>query len=400
MADKYKYSAVDKDGKKITGFLLADSLDELSAKLSIDGKYLIRAKISGSVSGIRKIKMSELSEFLKQLGTLLEAGVSLVRALKIITESETITKREKVTYGEIMKQVKQGNALSVAMDKQHCFPDLLLNMIRSAEMSGNLDKTMLNMSVHYDKQFKLSQRIKGSLTYSKVLGVVIVIVVIILMTFVLPMFSKMFEGMADLPLPTRILYAISGFMTKYWIFIILLGIIGVYVLSIFMRGSKVKFFIDRLKVRAPVFGKLNKKVYTSRFAATLSVLYSSGIPMITALGVAKNTIGNYYIEKQFEDVLYTVRAGGTLSSALAKVDGFVKKLQSSIFIGEETGYLDNMLKSTSDMLDYEAEIATAKLVSYIEPTMIAIMAFVVGFIMIAVLTPIYSSYSSLGAGVL
>jgi type IV pilus assembly protein PilC len=142
-------------------------------------------------------------------------------------------------------------------------------------------------------------------------------------------------------------------------------------------------------------GKLLQIIYTARFARTLSSLYSAGISIINCLTIAKNTIGNVYIESQFDSVIAEIRAGGNLSEAIDKVDGFTKKLSSSIMVGEETGALDTMLTSIADQMEYESEMALSKLVSYLEPVMIVVMAVIVGFIMISVIQPIYGSYQTI-----
>ena len=150
-------------------------------------------------------------------------------------------------------------------------------------------------------------------------------------------------------------------------------------------------------IHMPVFGKLQKAIYTARFARTLCSLYGSGLPIISSLAIARHTVGNVYIDTQFDEVIAFVRAGGTLSEGLEMIDGFTKKLIASIKIGEETGHLESMLESTADNLDYEAEVAINKMVSMIEPLMLVVMALVVGYVMIAVMLPIYNGYDSVSA---
>ena len=150
-----------------------------------------------------------------------------------------------------------------------------------------------------------------------------------------------------------------------------------------------------MEIKIPKIGKLRKIIYTARFARTLSSLYSAGIPIITCLTIAKTTIGNSYIESQFDDMIAKVRAGETLSNGIDGIDGFVKKLTSSVRVGEEPGELDSMLVSIADQMDYDSEIATEKLVAMLEPVMIVIMAAIVGFIMIAIIQPIYGSYQAI-----
>jgi len=168
-----------------------------------------------------------------------------------------------------------------------------------------------------------------------------------------------------------------------------------FVIRIILMMPKVRLGMDRIKTHLPLFGKLWRTIYTARFARTLSSLYSAGIPIVAAMQVAKKTVGNLYIESQFEGAIAFVRGGGNLSEAIDQIDGFVPKMTSSIRVGEETGGLDAMLDTIADTLEYESEMAISKMVSYMEPALIIAMAVIVGFIMVAVMMPIYGSYNSI-----
>ena len=213
----------------------------------------------------------------------------------------------------------------------------------------------------------------------------------------MPQFKALFDAMPSLPPATQVLFAISNFVQTRWYVLIICIFLIVIGLRFLFKVPAVRYGLDKLKVHLPKFGKMNKVIYTAHFARTLSSLYSSGIPIVTSLEIARKTIGNLYIDKQFDEVIARVKAGDTLSDSLEKVDGFIKKLTSAMHVGEETGSLDSMLNSTADDLDYEAEMTTTRMVTFLEPIMIVIMAVIVGFIMIAVITPIYQSYSSIGA---
>lgn len=169
----------------------------------------------------------------------------------------------------------------------------------------------------------------------------------------------------------------------------------VYFLSCAFAIPGVRYAKDKLELKLPVIGKLRRVIYTARFARTLSSLYSAGISIINCLQIARNTIGNSYIEKQFDQVIADVRGGMNLSESIDRVDGFTKKLSSSISVGEETGALDTMLVSIANQMEYDSEVAMNKLVSYLEPAMIVVMAAVVGFVIISVIQPIYGSYATI-----
>ena len=286
--------------------------------------------------------------------------------------------------------------LSDAMEEQGgVFPALFVNMIRSAETSGNMDQTAGNMAEYYSKEYRLQQKIKSSTTYPKILGVMIVIVVIVLMGFVRPQFDSLFSQMDSLPVATRILMAISDFISHKWYLLIFAAVILYMVFKVLMSLPPIKLMVDKMEIHMPKIGGLRKIIYTARFSRTLASMYAAGIPIVTCLQIAKTTIGNTYIESQFDDMIAEIRAGKPLSEGLAGIDGFVKKLSSSVSVGEETGALDHMLVSIADQMDYDSEIAIEKLVAMVEPIMIVVMAAVVGFIMIAVIQPIYVTYQSI-----
>lgn len=394
--DSYRYKARNAGGRAVRGVMQAVDENDLHEKLKKDELFLVSAELIKGKTSSRKLKSDKVAEFARNIGELVASGVSLVRALKIISEDESISPKERAIYANVLRLVRSGIPLSDALIEQGgVFPTLFVNMIKSSESSGNLDQVALQMADYYEKDYKLGQKLSSAFTYPKILCVLIVLVLIIIMGFVIPQFESLFAQMETLPAATRILLAISGFVSKKWYILIFAVIVGVMAIRLIVVIPAVAYVLHKLKLKLPVFGKLNKVIYTARFARTLSSLYSAGIPIVTALGIARETIGNRYIEKQFDNVIAMVRAGANLSDAINSVDGFVKKLTSSILVGEETGSLDTMLKSTADQMSYDSEIAMNKLVAMVEPAMIVVMAVTVGFIMIAIIQPIYGSYQAI-----
>ena len=241
----------------------------------------------------------------------------------------------------------------------------------------------------------MNQQVKSALMYPMILAILAVTVVIVIVTFVLPQFSDLFSTMDSLPGVTLALMAFSNFMVTKWYLMILGVAAAVMVIRTLLRIPAVRLEMDRRKLKMPVFGPLNQVICTARFARTISSLYSSGLPIVTALQTARDTIGNAYIVSQFDDVLVQVRSGVSLSAALETVDGFQRKLCSSIAVGEETGRLDSMLDSIADSMEYDAQQASKRMMTILEPMLIVLMAFVVGFIIIAVMSPIIGSYSAI-----
>mgnify|MGYP004631689015 FL=1 len=392
----YKYRAQDETGKTITGVMQAQDELDLHERLKQDKKYLIQAKAQSDKKNIKRLKSNVVSDFAKNIGELLGAGVTLIKALKIISEDESIKPKEREIYGGLLKQVRSGVSLSEAMASSgDAFPSLFINMIKSAENSGSMDKVALQMASHYEKDYRLKQKVKSSMTYPKILCVLIVVVVAIIMGYVIPQFQDLFAQMQTLPVSTTILLGISNFVKNKWYVIIIIAVIIYIAFRIIFAIPAVKYIKDKLELKLPVIGKLRRVIYTARFARTLSSLYSAGISIINCLQIARNTIGNSYIEKQFDKVIADVRGGSNLSESIDKVDGFTKKLSSSIMVGEETGALDTMLVSIANQMEYDAELAMNKLVSYLEPAMIVVMALIVGFVIISVIQPIYGSYQAI-----
>ena len=394
----YQYTAKNEKGKTVRGTASAPNPEALYAQLRTEGLYLMDQREAGAgKSSIRPLKTAQVADFCRSLGTLLAAGVPLVRAFAILGEEEGLDPKAKAVYEAVRTELRKGVPLSDAMEAQApAFPTLLVAMLRSAESTGSIDKACLRMANHYEKEHKLDQEVGNSLMYPAILGVLIVVVLLILMGYVVPQFEEMFAQMETLPLPTVILLGISDFLKANWLLVALgAAVLAVGVRSLFLLPA-VRLQWDRFILHAPVVGRLNRKICTARFARTLSNLYSSGVPIVMALQSGQQTVGNRWIASQFDGVLTSVRAGHPLSESLKEVDGFERKLSSTVMVGEETGKLDSMLATTSETMDYEAEMATKKLMTLIEPVMIVVMAVIVAFVIIAVILPIYLSYGTIG----
>lgn len=392
---KFRYVAKDMGGKTYRGTTEATSEAALIQQLREQELFLVESKNLTKVKEYKKLKAKQLAAFCRELSTLLASGVSLVRAMDILSDQEGLDPKEKEIYKDVLLDLRKGIPLSEAMESKKCFPDLMIGMLRSGEGSGNLDQVTDRLAVQYEKDYKLTQQVRSAMTYPCILLVLCVAIAILIVTFILPQFQSLFDQMDSLPCVTTVLIAASDFLTKKWYLAILIVVIVYALVRIIMGIPAVRHQIDYRKVHLPIFGKLFKVVYTARFARTLSSLYSSGMPIALAISVAGKTIGNVYIEEQFEEVVTEVRSGVPLSRALRQVDGLMKKLASTILVGEESGRLDVMLDSIAVSMEEEAEQATKQMVTLLEPILIIFMALIVGFIMIAVMLPIYQSYAAI-----
>lgn len=392
---QFRYVAKDMKGKMIRGKMELPNETALSEQLTEQGLFLVEAKNLSEARGYKKLKAKQLASFCRELSTLLSSGVSLVRALDIISQQEGIDPKEKEIYQAVLADVKKGISLSEAMETKDCFPELLIGMLRSGEGSGNIDQVMHRLETQYEKDHKLTQQVQSAMTYPMVLLGLCVAIVILIVTFILPQFQSLFDQMDSLPVPTLILIAVSNFLLTKWYIALLVVAVLFALIRIIVGIPGVRRQIDYRKVHIWGFGKLFKVIYTARFARTLSSLYSSGMPIASSIGIAAKTIGNGYIEEQFDRVSMLVRSGVPLSQALKEVDGLMKKLSSTILVGEESGRLDTMLDSIAETLEEDAEQATKRMVTMLEPLLIIFMALIVGFIMIGVMMPIYQSYSAI-----
>ena len=395
---EYKYRAQDSKGKVIKGKAEAYDETDLQKRFHDAGLLLLDVKPVVKNIALKPLKKTQLADFCRQLGTLTKAGVTLVKALEIVANDEALSPYERQLYIKLRDRVVQGVALSAVMTElEPAFPQLLIFMLKAAETSGSLDNTCLRLADQFTKDAQLEQAAKNSLTYPKILAGLIVLVVAILFGYVLPQFEEMFSTMGKLPLPTRILMGISNFVATKWYVLAIIVVLAFIFGKIVVKFPVVKYNVDKLKTKG-FWGKLLKVIYSARFARTMASLYSSGIPIYSCIQIARGTIGNEYVEAQFDEVETKVLAGNNVSTAIQEVDGFISKLPATIKVGEETGMLGPMLESVADDLDFYSQQALLRLTSYIEPVMIVVMATVVGFIMIAIIQPIYQSYSTIGKG--
>lgn len=393
----YKYVARDINAKKITGKTEARDEHELSQLLRVKDMYLISHKdITKEETKNYKMKLKELANFCREIGTMMNSGLPLIRTVSILASRED-NKKLKAIYNDIYVKLQQGQTLSDALKEQgKAFPDILIQMVRSGEASGNMQDTMMVLNNQFTNDNKIKNKVKSAMTYPVILGIVTIVVLLIVYTAVLPSFFSMFEGM-ELPLITEIIIIISKFIMSYW-YALLIGILVLILIIVsLLQLPKVKYQFDRFKLKMPIIGKLMKIIYTSRFARTLCSLYSSGISIVNAMVIVKSTIGNKYIETQFDNSIKAVRNGEALSVAIGMIDGFDIKLTSSVYIGEESGNLEDLLSSLADDFDYEAMLASEKMVAILEPAMIIVLAVVICVIIISVLVPIYSMYQNVGS---
>ena len=391
----YKYTAKNLQSQLVRGTMEAASAETVRRTLRQNNEFALKIQEVQEHHKVYKLKPMEISDFSRQIASMLASGITMIRAIKIMEERDIKPAIKKV-YSVLYQEIQRGNTLSYAMESTGgSFPELLINMYKSGEASGQMEGTARKMADHYEKEHKLRSKIKSAMTYPVILFVITIMVVVLIFTLILPQFFTLFEGI-ELPAITQLMINISNSMTTYW-YIYIIGTLFLLVLGGFLvTVPRVKKALDQFKLKIPQIGKLMKIIYTARFARTLSSLYSSGLAMINALTISGATIGNTYLQSQFPHAIEQVRNGEPLSASIQTIHGFDAKLVATIYIGEESGNLDDMLEAVADSFDYEAEMATTRLVTFIEPVMIIIMAVIVGGIMLSVMLPIMTLYQNIG----
>jgi len=394
---EFAYSAARMNGKTVRGKMTAADPSELRRKLEDEKSLYLISSNEVEARKSKPMKAKALASFCRELGMMIGSGVPLIRALNIMVQRD-INHRARDSYVKMHQDLQRGLMLSEAMEEQKgVYPDLLVNMYKASETSGNMEETCKRMAEHYEKSYKLKQKVKGAMIYPIILLCVTFVVLMVVFLVVLPKFFSLFEKMnAPMPGVTQFMLNISKFLQNYWLFVIIGILMVVLIFKSLLQLPRVRIAFDHLKLKFPGVGKLNRIIYTARFARTLCSCYTSGISMINSLQNTRKTVGNKYIESQFDDMIADVRNGEPLSVAVGNVDGFDPKLPASILIGEETGRLDSMLEDTADSFDFEAESALSKLVSTVEPVLIVLMAVIIGTVMISVILPLPRMYNAVG----
>ena len=393
---KFKYKAMKNDGTKTTGEYEANSRDDVMEMITSNGYYPLKVEEvieSATINIHKKIKVKEISIFCRQMYTMLDAGVPLINALNLM--STQVTNKHLVEIvKELEEDVRKGEMLSNSMRKfPEAFPTLLTSMVESGEASGNLDEMFLRMSTHFEKENKINNKVKAAMIYPIILAIVGVAALIVVMVFVMPTFVSLFDSSgAELPAATRLLIGLSSFMGNHYLMVI--GILIAVVVGIIMYSKTESgiYFFAKLKISFPLIKDLNRKMIVSRFTRTLSTLLSSGVSLVESLPIVSAVLNNVIAEDEVLKIRERVVKGEGLSTPIEDCELFPPMLSSMVRIGEESGALDDMLNKTADFYDEEVEQAIQTLTSMLEPIMIIIMGLVIGFMVIALMLPLYGSY--------
>lgn len=356
----------------------------------LDISEVVTGKEINTLPFFGRVGVKQLAVFCRQFAVMLGAGVTIVGCLDILRQ-QTQNRKLRDACAELYEDVQKGLMLSESLKKRSdIFPDLMIQMVQAGETSGSLDLVMSRVAVHYEKENKINARVKSAMVYPAVLAIVCVCVVIFLLTKVMPTFIGMFQG-SDIPLPgpTKVLLAISDVLRTRWYVFLLLVFLAGYIFRRYAGTGGGRMALDRLKLRIPVVKGLVQKTASARFARTMSTMLASGIPLLQAMEDTAGAVGNAAVAEGILNARESVRKGAPLSAPIRKLSFFPPMVPSMIEIGEESGTLDEVLDKTAGIYDEEVDIEVQRMLSLMEPLMIVVMALLVGFIVIAMMLPMF-----------
>ncbi|HWL36482.1 MAG TPA: type II secretion system F family protein [Frankiaceae bacterium] len=399
MATTYAYKVRDRAGKVQQGTIEADNASAVAAKLkgmgyaplSIDEhKAGLKTEIKIPGMGAKKVKLKDLAVMSRQFATMINSGLSLLRALSILSEQTENPELARVLT-EVRNDVETGNALSAALAKHpRVFPPLMVNMTKAGEVGGFLDSVLLQVAENYESEVRLRGKVKAAMTYPVVVFILAILMCIVMLIFIVPTFAGMFDTLGgELPAPTKVLIFMSEKLR------LLLPVFIVAFIGFCITWKKVKHtdrvrnFVDPMKLKMPVFGGLFQKIALSRFARNLGTMMKSGVPILQSLDIVADTTGNVVLGRAVRDVQESVRTGESLAKPLEGHKVFPPMVVQMMAVGEDTGALDTMLMKISQFYDQEVEATTESLTALIEPLMIAFLGAVVGSMIVALYMPIF-----------
>lgn len=391
---KFKYKALNLEGYMVRGQEEAENRQDLYAKLRNHQLFLVKAhEVIKTQKERKSLPLKELAVFCRELGTMLDSGMDILSVLDVLVESAE-KKEQKDLLNTIIQNLHTGMLLSDALEMQgKTFPGVMIYMVKAGEASGRLSEVMLNLAQRFEKENKIEKKIKTAMIYPSILTGVSVIVVIAIFTIIMPTFQDVFENV-ELPTITKWIMFSSNWFIEHLVFVIVGVIVLCGVIAVGMKTPQFQEVWSKIKLRLPKIGRFTRIIYTSRFARSLGMLYASGVNIITAVELSASTLNNVYLEKQMVQVAQDLREGKYLSTAMQKVEGLDYKLIRGISVGEESGKLDNILSRLSDEYDEDAMQAVNRLLALMEPLLIIVLGIVVMIIVVSVLLPIYSMYSS------
>ncbi len=383
----------------VRGTLVAETKPAAIQKISHMGYYLLSLEEESEASKdpglyrsyfFNKISLKEVTDFTRQLSDLLEAGITIAKALDIL-QTQTANKKFKHIISDIRDFCVSGSPLSSALARHpKVFSNLYVSMVRSGETGGMIENILRRLSDFSEKQLEIQTKIRTAMAYPILMAIVGFGTVTVLITFVIPKMTVMFADFGQaLPMPTQILLGISSIIRNYWFILVGFFVIVVMTVNKIYKTVEGRFAIDRFKLDFPLAGQLVKKVEIARFARTLSTLLENGVPILDALSIVMDIMENAVIKREIEKAYAAIREGSSLASGLESSSTIPPAVINMIAIGEESGHIEKSLLKIAQSYERESDEAIKIMMSLLEPILILTLGAVVGFIVISMLLPIF-----------
>ncbi|MDP9387823.1 MAG: type II secretion system F family protein, partial [Actinomycetota bacterium] len=398
MADTYTYKVRDKAGKVQRGELEADSTMLVANKLRQMGYVPIAIDKKAASVGKKelhifkpKVKLKDLAVFSRQFAVMINSGLSLLRALYILQE-QTENKVLAGVLTEVRQDVEKGSSLSQALARHpKTFNKLYVAMVRAGETGGVLDSVLVQLADTIEKQVELRQKIKSAMTYPVAVLCLVLLIVTAMLLFIVPTFKGLYADLGGtLPLPTRVLLAISAILKKWFLLVIAAEMGFVWAFKRWITTEKGRAAWDAFKLKVPVFGKLVHKTALVRFSRTLASLMRAGVPILESLDITSDTVGNVVMRRAVTDTQAAVKTGESMATPLSKHAIFPPMVVQMIAVGEETGAVDEMLDKIGEFYEQEVEATVDALTSLLEPLLIVVMGGAVGGMVVALYMPMFN----------
>ena len=401
---EYTYEALDKGGKQVRGVIDASSEEVIVEKLRNMGYYPLNVVINKSKAGqvdvlalpglriiFHRVKLKHVMTFTRQLATLIDAGLPILRSLHILQEQvESAIFKEKIR--QISKDIESGGTLSEALAKHpKVFDGLYVNMVRAGEMGGVLEAVLNKIAEFLEKRQAIIGKVRSAMMYPLVVMILAIAIVSFILLVIIPKFKDIFDQLgAELPFLTQVLIDLSYLLAHQTIWVIIALVVVWQVFKKINSTKEGKYFFDRLKLKLPVFGDLFRKTAIVRFASTLSTLITSGVPILQALDIVRETSGNEVVTRAMDTVYASVKDGETIHEPLSKCKVFPPLVVHMVAVGEETGAIDQMLTKVAEAYEREVDDTVNALTSILEPVLIVFLGAIVGVIVVALYLPLFS----------
>lgn len=401
---EFTYKALDKGGREVKGVIEASSEDVIVERLRNMGYYPLEVSVQKAKAGqtdilalpgvrnlFHRIKTKHVMVFTRQFATLIDAGLPIIKSLSILSEQvESVIFKEKIQ--QISKDIEAGGTLSDALSKHpKVFDDLYVNMVRAGEVGGVLEAVLNKIAEFLEKRQAIIGKVRSAMMYPLVVIVLAALIVAFILIKIVPEFKNIYDQLgAELPLPTQMLVDAGDILATKTVWVVIGIILFIVIFKKIYSTKEGKYRIDQMKLKVPVFGTLFQKSAIVRFSGTLSTLITSGVPILQALDICRETSGNEVVTRALNDVYDSVKEGESIHEPLSKCKVFPPLVVHMVAVGEETGAIDQMLTKVSEAYEREVDDTVNALTSILEPVLIVFLGVIVGAIVIALYLPLFN----------